>query len=317
MSDDPYHYPPDLLAVLVDTIPLLCRAKKDVLTFFRACGVGEAQTTDLASRLARDPASINKYEITRTVLGRLNDLGDVGLRARREAVRRVCEWEDFTTSWPQDALKARGLVAQVRGMVNVKDSFTRLQQEQERERSDRLSEQRRQAESSRKMREARESLRRRLGELKQLDDPHERGRRFETLLNEIFKLDGLSVRDSFTLRLDSGQAAEQIDGLVALNTQLYLVEAKWWKDPLGVDGVAQHLVRVYGRADVHGLIISASGYAPPAIAQCTTALSQKVIVLAEVDELILALERGTNLTEWLKAKTYAASVDRNPLLRTL
>jgi hypothetical protein len=33
-ADDPFHYPPELLSLLIDTIPLLCRSKQDVLTFF-------------------------------------------------------------------------------------------------------------------------------------------------------------------------------------------------------------------------------------------------------------------------------------------
>jgi len=29
-----FHYPPEILSLLVDTIPLLCRSKKDVVLFF-------------------------------------------------------------------------------------------------------------------------------------------------------------------------------------------------------------------------------------------------------------------------------------------
>ncbi|NUS65994.1 MAG: hypothetical protein HOQ46_20375 [Saccharothrix sp.] len=136
------------------------------------------------------------------------------------------------------------------------------------------------------------------------------------MLNQIFKLDGLGVRDSFTLNItDGGQIGEQIDGLIELDSQPYLVEVKWWQKPLGVDGVSQHLVRVYSRADVHGLIISASGFAATSVDQCRTVLAQKTVVLAELGEIVYLLEREGDLGEWLRVKTRAAMVDRKPLYR--
>jgi hypothetical protein len=53
-------------------------------------------------------------------------------------VKRVTEFEDFTTCWPSDQLKAEGLVARVRQVVNVRDSFTRMKQERDGERQERL-----------------------------------------------------------------------------------------------------------------------------------------------------------------------------------
>src|SRR5215469_9460680 len=138
MSDDPYHFPPELMDLLIDTIPLLFRSKLDVLTFFRGCGVPDRMTADLRLRVGVDRASISKYEITRTILTRINEGGDRTLAPRREVIKRVTEFEDFSTCWPEDRLKAQGLVAGVRRVVNVKDSFTRLSQERDSEREERL-----------------------------------------------------------------------------------------------------------------------------------------------------------------------------------
>ena len=38
---DAFHYPPDLMALLVNTVSVLCRGKKDVILFFRGAGAGE------------------------------------------------------------------------------------------------------------------------------------------------------------------------------------------------------------------------------------------------------------------------------------
>lgn len=310
MVNDPYHYPPDLVDLLIDTIPLLHRSKQAVLGFFRGRGVDEALLADLQRRVNTDRSSISMYAIARTVIEGINELGDSGLGVRREVLRRVVEWDNFSTCWPDKAAQAEGFVAKVRQMVNVKDTFTRIQQERDREREDRLRPQREAAEAAQRRREERERLYRELAALFGMPNRQQRGIKFEALLNKIFQLDGLSVRESFTLTIDSGQVGEQIDGLIELGNQPYMVEAKWWQDPLGVDGVSQHLVRVYSRAGVHGLIISANGFADTAIEQCKTALSQKTIVLAELREIVVLLERQGDFATWLKAKTYAAGVDR-------
>jgi len=314
VHNDPYHYPPDLVAVLVDTIPILIRSKPDTLEFFRGAGIAPKHLADLERRLVADRNSVSKYEIARTVIHRINAEGESGLRTRREIVRRVVDWGDFSTCWPEEALQAQGLVAKVRDLVNVKDAFTRMQQERERERQERLRPQREAAAAAERKRTEREALLRELGALFPMANAHHRGLAFERLLNQIFKLDGLTVRERFALSTESGQIGEQIDGLVELGSQPYLVEAKWWKNPLGVDGVAQHLVRVYSRpAGVHGLIVSASEFADTAVQQCRHALTQRVIVLAELREIVMLLERHGNFATWLQAKARAAAVDRNPL----
>jgi len=137
---------------------------------------------------------------------------------------------------------------------------------------------------------------------------------FEPVLNDLFKIDGLSVREAFTIRDENGQVQEQIDGLIALDGRPILVEAKWLSTPIGQKEIARHLVRVYGRAEVTGLFVSASPYTDAAISECKNALSQRVFVLAEVNEIVMLLEDpDASLAEWLRAKVMAASVERKPL----
>jgi restriction system protein len=316
MSDDTYHYPPELLSLLIETIPLLCKSKVDVLTFFRGCAVPPILMADLRTRVETDRASINKYEITRVTLTRLNEGGDGTLGHRREVIKRVTEFEDFSACWDSDRLKAQGLVGQVRQVVKVKDSFTRMRQERDAERQDRLRRQREEAEAKQRRREEGESLRRRLAGLSSMTNPQQRGKAFEGVFNDLFKLDGMSVRDAFTITDDEGQVTEQIDGIIALGSQDILAEVKWYAKPLGVEEVSRHMVRVFTRTGVYGLIVSASGFTGPAIEQVKQSLPKMVVVLAEVHELLLLLEEPkASLSAWLEAKVRAATVDRNPLFR--
>ncbi|MCX7365200.1 MAG: hypothetical protein NTV97_25680, partial [Alphaproteobacteria bacterium] len=123
-TDLTYHFPPELFGLLVDTIPLLNRSKRDVITFFRGAGAPSDITDGLTARLKEDRNSVNKYEMVRVVLDRLNSRGEATLRERREVVRRVVEFTNFDVCWPTDQLSARGLVASIREVVNQKDAFT-------------------------------------------------------------------------------------------------------------------------------------------------------------------------------------------------
>ena len=275
MSDEAYHFPPDLLEQLVNTIPLLSRSKQNVLDFFRGCGVAHATMADLQQRVTTDRKSINKYQIARTVLTRLNEGGDRSLGQRREVIKRVVEFHDFSVCWPEEQLQAKGLVASVRELVNVRDSFTRMAQERDNERREHQREQANKAEAKRRRLAERDALRQRLVSLSSITIPRQRGLAFERVLNDMFKLDGLSIREAFTLSTEDGsQVGEQIDGLVVLDGHPVLVEAKWLGKPAGVSDVSRHLVRVFNRpSSVHGLIVSASGFATPAIEECKRALA--------------------------------------------
>src|SRR5258707_520468 len=129
--DISYHYPPELLELLVNTIPVLGRAKEFPIEFFRGAGVSEAFLADWRERLRTERQNVNKFQITRSVLTRLSEGHDRTLAQRREVLKRVVEFEDFTACWENERLKAEGLVAKVRTLVNVKDSFTKMNLERE------------------------------------------------------------------------------------------------------------------------------------------------------------------------------------------
>lgn len=313
-----FHYPPDLLNLLVDAIPRLVRSKPDVLLFFRGAGVAPTLTSDLAARVAQDPDNIGKFEIARTVLTRLNEKGDATLQQRREVLKRVTQWEDFSTCWESDRLAAIGLVEQIRQVVNRHDSFTRMNLERERERQTRLTEQReRQAEAGERRARLQE-VRSDLFALFAEADAQKRGKALEGVLNRLFKYSGILVREAFTLRGWNAEGIiEQMDGVVEIDGEIYLVEMKWLKEHAGVPDVSEQLVRVFNRGEARGIIISGSGFTEPAVTTCREALNHRVVMLCELEEFVRLLEQERDLHEVLKAKIHAAIIDKNPLYRPL
>ena len=311
-----YHYPPELFQLLVDTIPRLCRSKRDVLLFFRGAGVKESLLRDLKRRLAEDASTINKFDIVRTLLTRLNEAGDAALGERRALLQRVHDFEDFSTCWESDRLEAQGLVGQIGKVVNVKDSFTRMRQEREEEARKRREVSRHEAEVLRQKRDTVDGIRRDLNKLFVMEDARKRGTALEDILNRLFEANGILVRESFTRVGERGEGViEQIDGVVEIEGEIYLVEMKWLKDPAGPGDVAQHLVRVFGRNSSRGIFISYSGYTDAAIRTCKEALANAVVVLCTLQELVLLMESESELKDFLKEKVRGAIIDKEPLTR--
>lgn len=309
----PHHYPPELLSLLVDTIPLLFRSKKGVVTFFHGAGVPAPLLADVRAKVEAAPATINKYEIVRQVLVRINDGGDATLRHRREVLKRVVEFEDFSTCWPDDQLKAKGLVSEIRRVIDVKDSFGRMRQEQEAERNKRMKIEKRKVDELNDKRAKRDEVKRDLYSLFSEKNPQLRGKKLEDVLNRLFGLHGILIREAFQRVGDGGEGVvEQIDGVISLDGNIYLVEMKWWDKPLGTGEVSQHLVRVFNRNCARGILISYSDYTEPAVATCKDSLSKMVVSLCTLQEIVRLLEREEDLKDCLREKVQAAIVDKNP-----
>ncbi|MCI0627886.1 MAG: restriction endonuclease [Acidobacteria bacterium] len=313
-----FHYPPELLQLLKDTIPLLCRSKKDMLLFFRGAGVPSTLLSGVEDKVISAPASISKFEIARTVLERLNAKKNDHLRELREVVRRVTEFEDFSTCWPGDVLKAKGLVAEVRRVVDVKDAFTRMRLEREEAARSSREEAQKRTEAAERRRKDMEAVRQDLFALFAESDAHKRGKALEGVLNRLFAAFGILVRESFTVKGLCGEGViEQIDGVVEIDADLFLVEMKWWNKPLGTNEVAPHLVRVYGRGtQARGILISYTDFTEPAILTCKEALAGGALVaLCKLQEIVTVLERyeqGADLKSVLRAKVHAAILDKQP-----
>lgn len=206
---DQFHYPPDVFELLVETIPRLCRSKQAVVLFLEGAGVAGDDLVEIARIVRTNPENINKFEIVRNVLAKVNARGNSGLRARREIIKRVTEFENFEICWDNERLKAKGLVASVREAVNAKDSFTRMKQERDAEREQVLARQRAEQTAAAERRVKIEDVSKRLSALFGMDEPQERGKLLEAVLNDLFKVYGLLVREGFRRRSpDTGTVIE-------------------------------------------------------------------------------------------------------------
>lgn len=318
--DISFHYPPELLQLLVGTLPKLCKSKTDLLLFFQGAGISKTVLAPYQPLLQTDRTKFNKYPITRELLAKLNEQGESGLRVRRELLKRIVEFEDFSVCWESDRAAARGLVAQVRELMNVKDSFTRMRIEKDEEKRRRVEEQEADTKARQRRMAERDRVKADLFALFGETDAHKRGKALEGVLNRLFSSYQILVRDAFSIKGASGEGViEQIDGIVEIDGYLYLVEMKWWNSPIGTGEVSPHLVRVFSRGgQVRGLFISYTDFTEAAIAQCRDAIVQgRVIILSTLEEIVSLLNQEGDMKAWLKAKLEAAVVDKQSFVRRL
>ncbi len=86
-----------------------------------------------------------------------------------------------------------------------------------------------------------------------------RGYAFQDLIYSVLKHEGLEPRTSYRTK------GEEIDGSFLLSHQVYLLEAKWTKDPISASGLYSFKGKVDGKlSGTRGVFISMSGYSEDA-----------------------------------------------------
>ncbi|MGN6437520.1 MAG: restriction endonuclease [Agriterribacter sp.] len=312
--NDIYHYPPDLFDLVVQTIPLLNKSKKSVLTFFNGAGVEELLYSDVTTRVNSNPEAISKYEICRIILERINQNNDKYLRQRRELLKRITEFEAFSTCWENDQLKAKGLVSEIQKVINVKDSFTRMKQEREHEQNLRRKEYQNKIEEIQKRTEQLSKIKSELFSLFTETNAQKRGKTLETVLNGYFKVFEILIKEDFKRLGEPGEGIiEQLDGIIEVDNHIFLVEMKWKKDSIGSDDIFSHLGRIYHRANAHGIFISASGYSASGLTAAKEALIKNALmVMFDLEEFVKILDGEIDFKNYLRDKIKAAIIEKEP-----
>lgn len=147
-------------------------------------------------------------------------------------------------------------------------------------------------------------------ELHQGTKPQARGIEFERLLNDLFDLWDLEPRASYSIE------HEQVDGAFTFDTDPYILEARWWTDPLGPKELNDFRMKVDGKGrNTLGLCVSISGFTDGAVIKHSA--GRTPLVLMDGVDLLSVLEGRVALDEVLSAKRRHAAETGNPLFRLL
>ncbi len=138
-------------------------------------------------------------------------------------------------------------------------------------------------------------------------EPHARGYAFEGFLKSLFDAFGLAAQDPFRLR------GEQIDGSFQLGNEIYLLEAKWHGQPIGVAELHTFHGKIEQKAAwTRGLFVSNSGFTDDGLA--AFGRGKRVICMDGLD-LYEMLDREISLTHVLERKVRRAAETGSPFIR--
>jgi hypothetical protein len=137
--------------------------------------------------------------------------------------------------------------------------------------------------------------------------PHARGYAFEGFLKGLFDAFGLAAQEPFRLR------GEQIDGSFQLGSEIYLLEAKWHGQPIGVAELHTFHGKIEQKAAwTRGLFVSSSGFTDDGLA--AFGRGKRVICMDGLD-LYEMLDREIPLTQVLERKVRRAAETGSPFIR--
>ncbi len=122
------------------------------------------------------------------------------------------------------------------------------------------------------------------------------GLSLERVLNRLFALHNLEPNGPFRV------VGEQIDGSFLLDSEVYLLEAKWTASPVGESDLLVFRGKVEGKSSfTRGLFISINGFSPAA-PQAITIGKQPTFVMMDGADLYRVLEGHVRLDDILRQK---------------
>lgn len=137
--------------------------------------------------------------------------------------------------------------------------------------------------------------------------PQERGYAFEKFLKQLFDVYGLAAQEPFRLR------GEQIDGSFQFANEIYLVEAKWQGQPIGVAELHTFHGKIEQKAAwTRGLFVSNSGFTDDGLV--AFGRGKRVICMDGYD-LYETLHREIPLNHVLERKVRRAAETGSPFVR--
>ncbi len=137
--------------------------------------------------------------------------------------------------------------------------------------------------------------------------PVPRGFALEKLLTSVFEAFDLAPRGSFRV------VGEQIDGGFGLDSEHFLLEAKWEKDPTGRDDLDIFSAKVGRRGEnTLGLCIAINGFEPTAVELHSG--NRSPIMLMDGADLFAVLDQRIDMRQLLRRKRSETSMTGRVLL---
>jgi predicted transcriptional regulator len=143
-------------------------------------------------------------------------------------------------------------------------------------------------------------------ELKQVSSmpPHPHGRALQKLLARAIEQQGWSQEEG------ARSSHEEMDIVVFRGSLFYLIECKWEAEPIQAKVIRELFGKLGNRANVHGLVVSMSGFTSGAIEQAKDYAGQRIILLFGPEDVRDLIEHRRTYDEFLDEKHKALVMQR-------
>lgn len=295
-------YGPSVVEALGEALRCLYWYKDDLRSFLTRAGLPR-ETTGLLDWTAP------KRVLVRALLDRLSQQPDRGTALISNLIDAVVEQEDFLhlrrlEDGERKAEDARVAVERLKDLLGRESIAERAERARAQNRTE--ADRRRNELAERKTSLA--AIDREFAILHSTSNEQRRGLDFEPFLRRLFALFDLDPRGAFTL------PGEQTDGSIRLDSQLFLVEARWRMKPSDPDDIRSFRGKVEEKLDnTLGLYISMNGFTDEAIKRA--AVPPAKVILLDGQDLILAIQGHVDLLEMLRKKIRRAAETGEVLAR--
>lgn len=263
--------PQDIASLLAVAIRDVIWFKQNVFAFLEDCGAPKAVMIEV--RQQRDTPTI---KIIHLVLDRLAEKGEEGFKIARTMLTKMHYWKDVHTVPPDRRDQALASLKALQEGYKRYEAQTRYQQEQEKKmQAERIERTRVSDIDHAKLQAFRDEF----DEIHAINDPQERGNRFQDLMNRIFDYYCEDSKGAFRRR------GEQIDGLFYFDKHWHYVEIRWKQEKAAAADISvlrDRAKSAYG-GDTKALFLSFNGFSQDCLDSLSAQSDERVTLMDGFD----------------------------------
>ena len=264
------------------------RLRRTVI-FIQNVGVPSTYLQPYYLLLKTNRSQFKKFDVTREVLATLNEQTEKMLGVRRKFLQSIVEFDSFETCYPNDKDRAKANVSDIQKIVKLKDTVTKYENYLSREQSEKIQEKQKVIDKLCQSRKHFVDLEQRFAQLFSIQNPQERGKKLEQVLNDIFMYFKIGIKEDFVIYDDERE-----------------------KEPLGVDKVARFMSRLLVRKNVDGIIVSYASFTETAILTAKEALSISVLALVDLKDIYDVLNQKKDIGDFFSELIKNVKLYKNP-----
>lgn len=277
------NYTQDILNKIKDCLMSLFYKKIDLINFLKESGFYSSDFAGVNESLTKSTI-IDNFFINIKKNNRITELHNL--------TRRIIDWKDFDSYWFESGkIDANLAKKKIESLKTILGEKTNLQEEK-----DKIKQKKQEEELLILKRQTCDDLKNKFFNLFKIENHQQRGYELEKFLIELFKYHDIEVCKPFKL------LGEQIDGSAKIDSDNYIIEAKWQEREITNESLYQFAYKIQTNTLYpRGIFISINGFSEDAVSAITKGKSPNLI-LVDGSDIVAIVEEHMELKKLLVEK---------------